>query len=90
MYVLRREPGTRTSTARWSVGQRARDVGRLGDGFTNDIRNRFLRAIAPDMNRIAAINPRAAKRAREAITSVLDGAMVVMENAVRGIHDDQD
>lgn len=85
LYVLRRMPGTRTRNARWAVGQRTRNVADVGRSLHSDVRRRVLRAVAPDLRQIGAINPRAAKRAERAITSIVDGALVVLEQAVEGI-----
>jgi len=85
LYVLKREPGTRTASTQWSVGHRTKDLQAIGVGFTDDVRNRFMHAIGPDMQRIAVLNPHAAKRAEATIHAVVDGALVVLDHAIRGI-----
>jgi hypothetical protein len=85
LYVLKREPGTRTSNARWSVGVRTRDARRLGKQFASDVHRQAMRAFKPDLVRLAVLNPHAAKKAESMIESVIDGALKVLEHAVNGI-----
>lgn len=82
-YVLKRMAGTRTRNARWSVGERAKDVRGLGLAFSNDVKLKWMRAVEPDIRRIAAINPLAARRAEIIIDATLDGALKVLEAAVK-------
>lgn len=82
-YVLKRMPGTRTRNARWSVGERVKDVRSLGMTFSGDVKAKWLKAVEPDIRRIAAINPQAARRAEIIIDATLDGALKVLEAAVR-------
>jgi hypothetical protein len=82
-YVLKRQPGTRTSTSYWSVGERARDVRLAGLAFSSDVKAKWMVAVEPDIRRIAAINPQAAKRAEKVCDATLDGALKVLEAAVR-------
>jgi hypothetical protein len=82
-YVLKRQPGSRTSNTRWSVGERPRDVRSLGLTFSNDVKAKWMYAVEPDIRRIAAINPAAARRAEKVCDATLDGALKVLEAAVR-------
>jgi hypothetical protein len=82
-YVLQRARGSRTSTAKWLVGQKSKDVRARGLSFSSDVKNNALRAFEPDLRRIATINPGAARRAERVIDATLDGAMKVVEAAVR-------
>jgi hypothetical protein len=87
-YIIKRVPGTRTSAAIWKIGTTARDQRMLGDGFANDARNRFKTAVTADLRAMAVINPRTERRARLIIDGVMDGAMVVLESALKGITDE--
>jgi hypothetical protein len=82
-YVLKREPGTRTHSARWSVGERSADIRTAGITFSDDVKKKWMSAVEPDIRRIAAINPKAARRAENIIEATLDGAIKVLEAAVR-------
>lgn len=82
-YILKRQPGTRTRNAVWSIGDRARDIRVLGLGFSNDTKTKWKRAVEPDIRRIAAVNPLAARRAEILIDAVFDGALKVLEAAVK-------
>lgn len=82
-YVLQRVVGTRTSTSRWSVGEKTKDMRRLGLGFSNDVKTKWIRAVEPDIRRIAAINPAAAHRAEVIIEATCEGALKVLAAAVR-------
>lgn len=82
-YVLKRAPGTRTRSTHWSIGDRARDVRTLGLSFSSDVKAKWMHAVEPDIRRIAAINPAAARRAERVCDATLDGALVVLEAAVR-------
>lgn len=82
-YVLKRLPGTRTKSAVWSVGDRVRDVRTIGIAFSSDTKAKWMRAVEPDIRRIAAVNPRAARNAENVIDAVFDGALKVLEAAVR-------
>lgn len=81
LYVLRRKPGTRTFNARWAVGAKSRDARLVGRTFFDDTRARVLRAFKPDLIRIRAINPRAARQVEAQIDSVIEGALLVLETA---------
>lgn len=83
--VLQRIPNTRTNAARWKVDQRAGAVRSISKGFASDARNRFMHAIAPDIRQVAIVNPRAAKRAERTIAAIVDGALVVLEQAIEGV-----
>ncbi len=89
LFVLKREPGRRTRNAVWSVGQRTVDVRALGQGFGDDVKAKFRRAVAPDIIRISQINKRAAKEAERKIDAIADGALKVLEAAVMGQLDDE-
>lgn len=85
LYVLKREPGTRTRNARWAVGmkqEKAADRRKLSRTFANDVRRRVTRALAPDLLAIARVNPAQAKAAEKQISAIVDGALVVLENSI--------
>lgn len=84
LFVLKRETGTRTRTARWSVGQRAADIRVISMSFGDDVKRKFKRATQPDILRIAMVNPRAAKRAETVVEAIADGALKVLDAAVLG------
>jgi hypothetical protein len=83
-FVLHRVPGTRTRTARWAHGVRAKDARAHGATLTDDVRTRVLRALQPDLERVATLNPRATKLVEGQITAIVDGAMKVLEVAAQG------
>lgn len=90
LYVLRREPDTRTRNARWAVGVRAKDARLVGRSLVSDVRRKFLRAVKPDLDRIGELNPQAKRVVAAQIDSILNGAMVVLENAAQGLYDAND
>ena len=89
-YVLRRVEGTRTRNARWAVGTRAKDAKAIGSAFSDDVLARAERAFRPDLLRLAEINPRQAARTRRQVRAVLNGALVVLQEAAQGIGEDDD
>jgi hypothetical protein len=82
-YVIKRSVGCRTSSAKWLVGQKSKDVRSRGLTFSSDVKNNARRAFEPDVRRIASINPGAARHAERVIDATLEGAMKVLEAAVR-------
>lgn len=88
LYVLRRGGG-RTTNAEWWSGVRSADAGAVGHMYFDDTRAKFRRAVEPDLRRIAARNPRAAKRCATLIDAISDGAMRVLQAAV-GLTDEED
>jgi hypothetical protein len=89
-YVLRRVAGTRTGKARWAVGTRTADAQNIGLGLFDDTRAKVKRAFEPDLVRIKALNPRAARRVDAQIDAVLDGAMRILEVAAQGLGGDEE
>ena len=85
LYVLYRKPGTRTTSARWMVGTKAADARRIGKALTDDTKHRVMEAFAPDLHRIAKLNPQAARRTAAQISGVMDGVLKVLEAAAQGI-----
>jgi hypothetical protein len=85
LYVLRRIPGTRTLGAKWTFGYRTTDMDKISQTWATDLRYRFMQAVAPDLHRIAAINPRAAKKAENTIETILDGALKVLSGTIKGL-----
>src|SRR5215467_14772084 len=71
LYVLKREGRTRSAV--WSVGQRQMDARIIGGTLFEDVAVKVRRAFAPDLRRLAAKNPKAAKYAEQKIVSVVDG-----------------
>jgi hypothetical protein len=86
-YVLRRRTGTRTCNARWIVGTKSDDARGIGKGLHSDTRRRVQRAFRPDLERIKALNPRAAKLVSAQIDAVIDGALKILEVAAQGYQD---
>jgi hypothetical protein len=82
-YVLHRQPGTRTKNAHWTVGVKSKDVRLLGLGFADDVKTKWMLAVEPDIRRIATVNPSAARRAEKVCDATFDGALAVLEAAVR-------
>lgn len=83
LYVLHRTG--RTSSAVWHVGERTADARATSHQYFDDVRHRFVRAVEPDLARIAEINPRAARKCKAIIEAVGDGAMRLLQVAVDGI-----
>lgn len=88
LYVLKRTG--RTSTAVWSVGHRTADARVIGDTLFKDVRVKVLRAFRPDLERLEAKNPRAARYAEAKIAAVMDGALQVLAAAVDTYMDDDE
>ena len=80
LYVLKREG--RTTNAVWSVGQRTVDARIIGHTLFEDVDAKIHRAFAPDLKRLAARNPRAARYVEAKLQAVVDGALVVLAAAV--------
>jgi len=87
LYVIHREQ--RTSRAIWVVGVRAVDARAIGHQFFDDVHQRFVIAVTPDLERLATINPRAAKRCRRIIEVVGTNAMQLLRVAVDGVTEDE-
>ena len=87
LYLIKREGRTRNSI--WSAGERTADVRVLNDTLLADIRVKVARAWAPDLKRIAEINPRAAKKVEMTLQSVIDGALVVLAGALSNTSGDE-
>lgn len=85
LYVLKREG--RTRSAQWSVGHRTVDARVIGGVLFEDVKVKVMRAFKPDMERLAAKNPRAARYCEQKIAAVVDGALVVLASAVDAIGD---
>lgn len=81
LFVLRRSGG-RTTNAVWYAGIRTADARAIGHMYHSDVRQKFLRAVAPDLRRIAKRNPRAAKHCLVLIDAVVSGALTVLQAAV--------
>jgi hypothetical protein len=64
LFVLRREPDTRTKTAMWHVGERAFDARGVGGQLASDMKRRISRYTEPTLVRIAEKNPRALTAAK--------------------------
>ena len=89
LYVLHRE--NRTAAAVWTAGVRTIDARQTSGQFFDDVAYRWIAAVTPDLRRIAAINPRAARKCRQIIRAVSEGAMTVLQVAVDGeIEGDED
>lgn len=83
LYVLKREG--RTKAAVWSVGVRTADSRIIGQTLFDDVMVRVKRAYQPDMLRLAAKNPRAARYAEAKIEAVTNGAMRVLAASLDAI-----
>lgn len=88
IYLLRRVPGGRTSSARWAVGVRSRERWEIGQTFYEDVSCKLKRAMKPDLMRLEFKNPRAAAKVDRTIESVVEGAMVVLRNSLEAHEDD--
>jgi hypothetical protein len=86
LYVIHRTG--RTTSSRWHSGIRTADARATSYQYFSDVTRKFERALAPDLQRIAALNPRAARRCHSIIEAVGEGAMKVLLAAVDGIGDD--
>lgn len=86
LYVLKREG--RTTRSVWSVGQRTVDARVIGGVLFEDVAVKVKRAFEPDLKRLAAKNPRAARYAEQKIAAVVEGALVVLASAVDQLGDD--
>jgi hypothetical protein len=87
LYVIHRTG--RTSSSRWHSGTRTADVRASSYQYFSDVTRKFERALEPDLQRIATLNPRAARRCRSIIDAVGEGAMKVLLAAVDGIDTDR-
>jgi hypothetical protein len=90
LFLIHRQPDTRTSLAVWNVTAKhyAADALLIGQQFLSDTKCRFELAVKPDLDRIAAKNPRAAKRVRRQIGAIAEGALVMLDAAVQGALDE--
>lgn len=84
LYVLKREPGTRTSKAVWSVGERTADVRAIGLAYFDDTVRRFTRAVERDLERVAEITPQTRRRVTAMVESTFSAVSVILANAVNG------
>jgi len=82
LYVLHRNG--RTSRAVWRFGIRTADMRGIGGQYFDDVQQKFHRAVEPDLRRIAALNPRAARQCEAIIEAVGDSAMRLLQVAVGG------
>lgn len=89
-YVLRRQAGTRTRNARWVIGVKTADARKIGRALFDDTACKVQRAMVPDLQRLAALNPRAARVVDGQTRAVLQGALVVLESAAQGFGPDPD
>lgn len=80
LYVLKRQG--RTSQARWSVGEKTADARIIGGTLFEDIKAKIKRAYEPDLKRLAARNPRAARFVEAKLVALMDGAMVVLAHSL--------
>lgn len=85
LFVLHREPGTRTSVAVWLIEVRTADARLIGKSFGDDVRRRARRAFRPDLLRIAERNKRAAKQVEAQIEATLDHAIAILDLAAQGV-----
>ena len=90
LYVLHRSG--RTSAAVWRAGVRTADARAVSGQYFDDVKRKFLRAVEPDLKRIASVNPRAARQCEAIVEAVGDGAMKLLQIAVGGsaLHTDDD
>ncbi len=80
LYVLKRSD--RTSNAVWSVGVRVADAKAIETTYYADIKRKWERAVAPDLQRLAAKNPRAARHVQATLDAVIEGAFRIMAAAL--------
>jgi hypothetical protein len=82
LFVIKREGRTRNAV--WSAGEKTADIRVLNGTLFGDIRVKIQQAYRPDLERLATINPRAARKVEKTLEGVVDGALVVMANALDG------
>lgn len=90
LFVLHRVPGTRTRGAIWEAGVSVQDARSVGAGFADDVKRTVMRAFAPDLARIGERNSRARRQIEAQIGQVVDGALMILESASRGLWDESD
>lgn len=88
LYVLRRQPGTRTVNSRWAVGVKSKDARLIGKGFFDDTKSRWLNAVHGDLVRLGTINPQARRLVEAQTDAVVEGAIRILEVAVMGQSDE--
>lgn len=81
LFVLRRQPGTRTRNAHWAVGVKAKDARMIGKALHSDVRCRVMRAFRPDLVALKAHNPRQAAKVEQRLEAVIDHVLPLMELA---------
>jgi hypothetical protein len=69
---------------------RTADARATSHQFFEDVKLRFHRAVEPDLDRIATMNPRARRKCEAIIDAVGDGAMRLLQVAVDGIEGDDE
>jgi hypothetical protein len=87
-HVLKRTG--RTRGAEWSVGERKADAHMICGTTFDDIRIKVRRGFKPDLDRLAAINPQAARYVEAKIIAVTDGALAVLASALDTPYEDED
>jgi hypothetical protein len=88
LFVLRRVPGTRTTSSRWHVGVSVKDARAIGTGFSDDVARRALRAFEPDLLRLAERNPRAKRQVEAQVRATIGHAVEILALASQGTFDD--
>jgi hypothetical protein len=77
LFVLHREPKTRTKSAMWHVGERTLDTRNLGRQWADDAKRRVDRFIIPALRRVAVKQPRSL-RAAEAVAKGIEASIDLM------------
>ena len=85
LFVIHREPGTRTSRAVWNVGDSTANARSVGRSFYSDVEVKVMDAFQPTLLRIAERNPRAAKQVEAQIKGTTTHALGLMEMAMVGL-----
>jgi hypothetical protein len=68
LYSIRREG--RTASARWFIGHSTKDLRALTGQFADDVETRITGVVAPMMNHITQLNPKAQPQATKTIIRI--------------------
>ena len=82
LYTLHRKPGTRTTSAVWVTGQRAADRRAIERAFADDVARKATIALIPDIQHLAARNPRQAQRVEEDVRTLVDHLLPLIKRAL--------
>jgi hypothetical protein len=75
-YALHREGRTRDAV--WTIGTRTSDARAVVGQFGDDTRHRIVRALRPDLHRIASVNGRSLRAIEEQLAPAVDGVVQII------------